>query len=126
MGPSSIEIVATVLFAAAVLHTFLTDRFRHFARRFPEGSVGENFFHLLGEVEVVFGLWAVILVLAVAALLDGQSAVIYLEGLNFTEPLFVFAIMVVAATRPVIYASRRLIALAARLVPLKREAAKIG
>ena len=72
MNPTSIEITATVLFALAVLHTFTASRFMHFAHRFREGSVGENQFHLLGEVEVVFGLWAGVLI-AVMALTRGGA-----------------------------------------------------
>jgi hypothetical protein len=46
------------------------------------------------------------------------AALTYVESLNFTEPLFVFAIMVVAASRAVLQESRRLVALTARLLPL--------
>ena len=55
-------------------------------------------FHLLGEVEVVFGFWAVVLVGAMA-LTDGvERAIAYAESRQFTEPLFVFVVMVVAAS----------------------------
>lgn len=122
-SPSTIQLAASILFALAVLHTFLTSRFQHFARRFPEGSIGENFFHLLGEVEVVFGLWAGVLVLVFMILLGHKEAIEYAEGLNFTEPLFVFAIMTVAATRPIIDFATRIILSVARLLPLHREVA---
>lgn len=68
MSFHSTEILATILFAIAVLHTFLVQRFQHLALKFPEGSVGENFLHLLGEVEIVFGLWAGALVCALVAI----------------------------------------------------------
>ena len=58
MNPSTIELVGTILFALAVCHTFLVKKFLHMAHKYPEGSIGENLFHFLGEVEVVFGLWA--------------------------------------------------------------------
>lgn len=58
MSPSAIEILATVLFALAVLHTFLVKRFAHWAHRYPQGSIPENILHFLAETEVVFGLWA--------------------------------------------------------------------
>lgn len=117
------EILATVLFAIAVLHTFLISRFQHLAHRYPEGSIGENFFHLLGEVEVVFGLWAGVLIALIAAVIGAGDAVAYAESLNFTEPAFVFAIMTVAATRPVVDLTRWIIRMVARMIPLKTEAA---
>lgn len=102
MYPSPFEYVATVIFLLAVLHTFLVKRFEHMAKRYPNGSIGENIFHLLGEVEVVFGLWSLVLMMAMI-IHDGQHATLtYLEGRNFTEPLFVFAIMTIAATRPIL------------------------
>lgn len=58
MTPHSLEIFAALIFGAAVLHTFLVKRFQHLALKFPDGSIGENVFHLLGKVEIVFGLWA--------------------------------------------------------------------
>jgi hypothetical protein len=47
----------------------------------------------------------------------------YIESLNFTEPKFVFVIMVVAATRPVVRLAETLISLAARLIPARESAA---
>src|SRR5512136_606977 len=103
MNPTPTELLATVLFGLAVLHTFCVKRFAHWAHRYPPGSVRENLFHFLSETEVVFGLWAATLFLGVAALQGSfQNAVRYVESLNYTEPKFVFVIMVVAATRPVV------------------------
>lgn len=135
MNPSHIETIATVLFACAILHTFLVKRFETVAKRFPDGSVGENIFHLLGEVEVVFGFWAMILLAFFAATIGWDAAIDYLEGrhaltpggepigVDFTEPLFVFAIMAMASTRPVLEVARRLIEAVSRLIPIAREPA---
>ena len=103
MKPTTPELLATVLFSLAVLHTFCVKRFAHWAHRYPPGSVRENLLHFLAETEVVFGLWAATLFLGIAALNRSfQGALAYVESLNFTEPKFVFVIMVVAATRPVV------------------------
>ena len=75
-------------------------------------------FHLLGEVEVVFGFWAIVLVLVMALLAGGAAALGYAESRNYTEPLFVFVVMVVAASRPVLQTVLRIVAATARLVPL--------
>lgn len=124
MNPSPIEILATVLFAIAVLHTFCVKRFAHWAHRYPSGSIHENLLHFLAETEVVFGLWGAALFLGIAALKGSMHhAVEYVEGLNFTEPKFVFVIMVVAATRPVVRLAESVISLAARALPFRESVA---
>ncbi len=65
--PTATELLATVLFGLAVVHTFCVRRFAHWAHQFPPGSVSENLLHFLAETEVVFGLWAAVLFLGVAA-----------------------------------------------------------
>ena len=93
--------LAAGIFALAVLHTFSTKYFEHLAHTHPRHA---GIWHLLGEIEVVFGLWAMVLALALFALEGRVATLDYLESRNFTEPLFVFAIMVVAGTRPVLQA----------------------
>ena len=121
MSPTPIELAGTFLFALAVLHTFLCNSFKRAANHFPEGSIRENFFQLLGEVEVVFGFWAGILLLSIAFITGKDSAIQYAESRNFREPLFVFAIMAVAATRPILDLTSRSILFFSRVLPVKKE-----
>lgn len=115
-----------MLFALGVLHTFCVGFFKRLAHRYREGSVGENLFHLLGEVEAVFLFWAALLVGAIS-LQDGwHDAVHYVEELNFTEPLFVFVIMTMAATKPVVDAARKLMEGIAAMLPLSPSIAFVG
>jgi Putative Na+/H+ antiporter len=119
MSPAAIEILATILFSLAVLHTFAVRQFARWAHRYPSGSVAENVLHFLAETEVVLGLWAAALFVGIAALRGSlHDAVIYIEGLNFKEPKFVFVVMVVAATRPIVRLAENLITAMARLLPL--------
>lgn len=111
-----IEIIGTIVFGLAVLHTFVASSLVKFSHRFPKGSGREALFHLLGEVEVVFGLWAAVMMIAMAFMETPQFAVEYQESLNFAEPLFVFCIMVVAATRPLLKMARGFIARAGALL----------
>ncbi|MCA9010186.1 MAG: putative Na+/H+ antiporter [Planctomycetaceae bacterium] len=124
MNPNSQEILATVLFACAVIHTFCVNRFARWAHRYPEGSVGENLFHFLAETEVVFGIWASVLFVGIAVLNGSiDAAVKYIDSLsvNFTEPKFVLVVMVVAATRPIVNMAEAAILWIARLLPLKES-----
>jgi hypothetical protein len=109
--------VATGLFVLAILHTFATARFaalahrvqhRHDARMRAEGreptpSVLAETLHFMGEVEVVFGLWAAVLLVAITFTKGWEPAKHYLnDTVVYTEPLFVVVIMSLAATRPII------------------------
>ncbi len=124
MNPSRTELLATVLFGLAVLHSFCVKRFAHWAHRFPAGSARGNLLQFLAETEVVFGLWAGALFLGIGAVKGSwHEAVKYLGSLNFTEPQFVFVIMVVAATRPVVRLAEGMISLAARVVPGRESVA---
>jgi hypothetical protein len=114
----AVDFVAAILFVVAILHTFSVKWFQERARRYPEGSIGENFFHLIGEVEVVFGIYAAIYLLFRAGLTGGAESIQWLEELNFTEPAFVFVIMTVCATRPVLEASRGMLRIVSKLLPL--------
>jgi hypothetical protein len=111
----TMEWIGTGLFALAVLHTFSTKFFDHLSHVRPAHA---GIFHLLGEVEVVFGFWAMVLFGVFVAMQGKPAALTYVESLNFTEPLFVFAIMVVAASRAVLQVSRVLVAQTARMLPL--------
>lgn len=114
MAPSTLQIIAAALFAVAILHTFSTKYFEHLAHTRPAHA---GIWHLLGEVEVVFGFWALVLAVAMFALEGSSSAIAYMDSRNFTEPMFVFAIMVIAGTRPVLQTAMQSVRLLARLLP---------
>ncbi|MCA1854751.1 putative Na+/H+ antiporter [Massilia oculi] len=117
---TTLQLTGAILFAIALVHTFSTKLFHTLARRHPRHA---GLFHLLGEVEVVFGFWAFVLILAMALLAGGGEAVAYAESRQYTEPLFVFVVMVIAASQPVLDAVRDLLALIARLAPVRTEVA---
>ena len=109
--------VGATLFGIALLHTFCAKYFEVLAHRNPKHA---GLLHLLGEVEVVFGFWAFVLISAMALIAGGKQAIAYAESLQYTEPLFVFVVMVVAASRPVLSAVRESLGALARVVPLPR------
>jgi hypothetical protein len=124
VNPTTIEIVATVLFALAVLHTFSVKQFAHWAHKYPRGSIAENVLHFLAEPEVVFGLWAAALFVAISVANGSvESAVQYVEGLNYNEAKFVLFVMVVAATRPVVVLAEGLLNFIAGRLPIHKGVA---
>jgi hypothetical protein len=112
------NLVASLIFLCAIIHTFLTSRClalaHHWEHQYqekkkrgevPKESVhlGAGVFHFLGEVEAVFGIWAIALVGAITVFYDWDTAIYYLsEKVNYTEPMFVGVIMTLASTRPII------------------------
>ena len=126
------NVVATAIFMLAILHTFLSSRLLAVAHRWkeehaarvasgsaPRNSVshGAELFHFLGEVEVIFGIWAVGISVAVVAFFDWPTMVGYLShNVNFTEAMFVVVIMTLASTRPILRLSEDLMGRLARLL----------
>ncbi len=116
--------IATGVFVLAIIHTFAAARFAALAHRVQHRhdeverahgrpatpSLLGEILHFLGEVEVVFGMWALVLLVAITASTDWGTATHYFsDTVNYTEPMFVVVIMALAATRPVIgFAERAL------------------
>lgn len=106
MTPTPLEIAGTLIFAIAILHTFLVQKILHWSHQFPKDSVAAQVLHLFGEIEIVFGFWAAIFFVYMIFLNGSTFALDYQQSLNFTEPLFVFCIMVMSATRPILTLAR--------------------
>ncbi len=100
------ELGASIIFAIAVLHTFCTGYFEGLAKNSKSHA---GLWHLLGEVEVVFGFWAAILIIFMCFIDDLNTARVFLEKRNFTEPLFVFAVMIVAGSKPILFVSSEIL-----------------
>jgi len=112
------NLVATIIFLCAIIHTFLASKLttishrrrRRHAEKIGRGEADERsvdlaaeLLHFLGEVEVVFGIWLVPLVMAIVSFHGWSSTVHYIhDGVNLTEAAFVVVIMVLASTRPIL------------------------
>jgi hypothetical protein len=121
MNPTPFELVAAVLFALAIVHTFCTRWFEHLAHARPRHA---GLWHLLGEVETVFGFWAIVMLVAMVAFDGWSAASSYLGSRGFVEPAFVFVIMVMAASRPVLQLATDLVGWTGRRLPLEAGAAR--
>lgn len=108
------EVVAAVLFAIAVLHTFSTKYFEKLSHKFPKHH---GLFHLLAEVEAVFGFWSIVLFSWIIFSEGFGQATGYADSRNYTEPLFVFAIMVIAASRPVMVFAQQITETLTKAIP---------
>lgn len=126
---------ATLLFLGAVVHTFFTARFHRLAGEFERRHREELFergeeipditvmasgkarlCHFLGEVEAVFGIWVIPLVLMLTAAVGLKPALEYVEkGVNYDEALFVVVIMAISSTRPILRLAEQCLAVFARI-----------
>lgn len=120
LSPSAVQALGAALFAIAVAHTFSTKLFDRLARRRPAHA---GLWHLLGEVEVAFGFWAMVLIVMMMFAVGRKEATAYLDSRSFTEPMFVFAVMVVAGSRPILLLASRLTSAIASVLPLHRSMA---
>jgi hypothetical protein len=122
VGHDPFNVVATGIFLVAILHTFAAPQFLALAHRVQHRrdhasdaagrprrpSTIAELLHLVGEVEVVFGLWAVALMAAISSWFGWEAAKHYLnDTVNYTEPLFVIVIMALASSRPIIVFAER-------------------
>lgn len=120
------NLVATLLFLGAILHTFMASRFLGLAHKYQHEFEALNeheprerhgnpithkrdrlqfkaqLFHFLGEVEAVFGIWVVPLAIAMVFFKGWGTMVHYIDTVNYTEPIFVVVIMAIASSRPVL------------------------
>jgi hypothetical protein len=121
-----INLWATLLFLMAIIHTFLSHKFIHWSHvleaRHRERSAGKSaenpqasapssepvsvaarVLHFFGEVEAVFGIWVIPLVILLGSRIGWQRTLDYLNNrVSFIEPVFVMIIMVISSTRPII------------------------
>ncbi|MCP4753438.1 MAG: hypothetical protein GY866_21320 [Proteobacteria bacterium] len=132
-----LNLVVSLLFLGAILHTFMAGHFRKLAHTLQErheektkqqkqrvqytGDVIEEvsflseLCHFLGEVEVVFGLW-VLPIFWLIALVHGLGASIsYFSTVNYTEAIFVVVIMTLAAARPIMLLAEQLLKTIAKI-----------
>lgn len=120
MNPTAIQITSTIIFSIAILHTFSASFFQKLANRNTKHS---GIFHLLGEIEIVFGFWALILCVCMFLINGYEYTIKYIDSRNFTEPIFVFCIMVISATKPILNFSIQIVKLLSIILPLPRKLA---
>ncbi len=127
---TSFHAVSLLIFSIAILHTLFADQFtklaykvekkqrkklrNHHKRPLLENGVSDKSFwaeilFFLGEVEVIFGIWVIPLLIAIVAFYDFNSAVAYIDSRNYTEAIFVVIIMCVASTRPILHLAENIL-----------------
>jgi hypothetical protein len=106
------NLISLIIFVCAILHTFFAHYFTALSKAIrnrnirlnkdPVDSFSVEMLRFMGEVEVVFGLWVIPLFLAMAYSYDWSTAIHYMDGIDYIEPIFVVVIMVLASSAPII------------------------
>jgi hypothetical protein len=130
-----LNLVASLLFLGAILHTFVAPRIAALAHRLEHRPAADHdrdgkvephehpldrksfrseMLHFFGEIEAVFGIWVVPLLVVIAARKGWGTVESFVSSVHFTEPLFVVVIMAISSTRPVLEFAERTIGLVAR------------
>jgi Na+/H+ antiporter NhaD/arsenite permease-like protein len=118
MSQSLIQNIALIIFAVAILHTFSVNFFKSLSYKYPKHH---NVFYMLGEVEIVFGFWAIILVGFIFFILGKNETINYLNNQSYVEPLFVFVIMVIAASKPILDFSLACVKKISKFLPINKS-----
>ena len=137
------NLVATIIFFCAICHTFVAGSLQKLAHKYEHEheeklkqglitGVGEKdpvsfkgtTFHFLGEVEAIFGIWLVPLVIAILAMKSDWFAHIgegwhtvthYFDTRNYVEAMVVIVLMTIASSRPIVQTAERNVSIVASL-----------
>jgi len=129
--------VATIIFFVAIVHTFLVSRFQRLAhdydiraraiealeplererrdREWDQLLFRAQFFHFMGEIEAVFGIWLIPLMIAIIFFHGWSAMVNYVGHVNVAEAIFVVVIMSMASSLPILRLAEKAVARIAAL-----------
>jgi hypothetical protein len=129
-----LNLVATIIFFAAIIHTFLTAQFRKIAHRYqhryeaienllhPSDGPADcgkehdklifraQLFYFMGEIEAVFGVWLIPLFVAIVGFHGWSTMVEYVGNVNVADAIFVVTIMAIASSLPILRFTESVIA----------------
>jgi Putative Na+/H+ antiporter len=135
------NLVATIIFLLAIIHTFLASKILGLSHRIQKNhearlrqtlgsdveiphhlrqSIPAAILHFLGEVEAIFGIWVIPLAILMWIYKGADVTRHYLDqDVSYIEPLFVVIIMAIAASRPIVQAAARVLGLIAGRSPVR-------
>jgi hypothetical protein len=104
--------IAFLIFVIAIIHTFFARKITHLSHKLKNHYKGQNptplqlffveFLFFMGEVEVILGIWVIPLLIAMTYFFNWDTAIHYLNGISYSEPLFVVVVMALASTNPIL------------------------
>ena len=133
-----LNLIATIIFALAITHTFLAAQFQKRSRSFehrllrleeeaedPNVVLSEKkrdhlifwaqFYHFMGEIEAVFGVWLIPLFIAIILFKGWGAMVEYVGHVNVADAVFVVVIMAISGSLPILRLAEAAISQVAKL-----------
>jgi hypothetical protein len=126
MEPTTFNVISTVIFALAIIHTLLTPTIHKKAQaiavlkqkdelNWKRHHFSSELLYFFGEVEVVFGLWLIPLFFCFAFFYGWVPLLEYLNNRNFIDPLYLMVIVAVIGTRPIMVFAEQVLEMIARI-----------
>ncbi len=121
---SPFNIVTLIIFLSAIVHTFVTPRIQRLANKIHQNNTNNSakisflsqILRFCGEVEVVFGLWCIPLIICIIYTFGWDGMSYYFHNVvNYSEPIFVFVIMIMANTKPILSLAENILGYLARI-----------
>lgn len=119
------NLIALFFFIGAIVHTFFAHRFTSLSKTIkernvrnkhvPVNSFSVEILYLLGEVEVIFGIWAIPLMFVMVGMYDWPTTLDYIENVSYLEAMFVVVVMAVSSSGPIIECAEKVLSYIARL-----------
>lgn len=108
MPSHHLEVLGSLFFLIAILHTFCCGTFKKISAKMKSRPALSFCFHIFAELELVFVIWA--LPWSVVYILEsGLTGFLkYLSQLSFHEPIFIFIILLVTSSSVVLQTVRRM------------------
>ncbi len=115
--------MGTLFLAFAIVNTLFTKKIKNLAFYFPKKSLFHSLFYLLGEVELAFGFWGGLYLLFLFLAYDSIHVFNDLKNQSFLEPVFIFIMMTLCSTRPLLVLASKWIHSASKFLPIKKPLA---
>lgn len=115
------NIIALIIFCLALLQIFFAGKITQLSDWVRKRSqTAENIFlveflKFMGEVEVVFGIWVIPLMILMSIYYDWPTSINYLNHIDYTQPMMIVVIMALASTAPIVACAERIMKGAAKL-----------
>lgn len=114
---NSLKVLSSLIFFLAIIHTFLVSKFAIVAKKFPSHSFAYKILYIFSEIELVFIFWSFVFSVLLLIFYPYSYFVHSFSELSFHEPFFVFGIVVVSASRPILNLAKWLIEFIAQSLP---------
>ena len=99
------RILTLLIFLAAITHTLLAHHFISLSKKIRKKNknllILSEIIYFLGEIEIVFALWVIPLVIVVSIFHGWGEMIQYLNSRVYVEPFFIVVVMSLASTRPI-------------------------